>query len=989
MRGVAVAVAVVAAAIPSVALAGSTGAVEIEADLTSPSTGQRIATVDGSVGTNGRGYASIIPLSGAKGAGMVRGEAAQVLRRPDGSLVVAGGLGTRLYLAVNEHRATSAGWGRLALALHARHTVLVAASGVAWSAPYRPNRGQRVIVVGTSTGAVRTALSKRYQLVRYSPATYSRAALMRNPALYRTVAGVLLGQGVTAAQMNSLDLPRSFYNSGRWVATSGNPTALDQHMYVVAHAHLGRAGVIMRRATPRPGGTSNQFLQIREPHIVHVRVGHARTLAAKPDSATMIAAQRMSQQHLATALARDEQAGQGTSAAHEQQSGGSAAPPTVSTSAGTAAMRVGVDQDLFVEVSAPSWVAVVASWLNGNPVGTPGAVQCSSSPTQGTANPNATLNFLPLSGTCPGSNGQIDIGQQLVNLDYNNQYVVSLLPGAGQGAAQQQVTEVSSLIASAAGNSGAMAAGSYQIGQGLVQPATWGTLQWYNDGGTCNADTGCPPNFFQSVYSLPQESGLTLSQANHIIAMACTACTGTVGGTASLSFNPTNSSPLTVPNQVTTSGTVSSSWQNSATSSSGWSVTGNLGFFGTTPMGGVGGGYNSGTSSTTTTAGDVSVSTGYTYSNWANTPSYQNPIGSYPASALYETYSQNIPNIPANSIAGPAVQSVQFPAPALTNTGGIIPLASNYGQNNPGPTCLQNANGSPQYMCGAALLAGVWGSQWNALGYQQGSVSSFNVTASGGGNTAQPLAIGDVTPSTADSFTLSDQWTNNGFCECTSQAYVGGLQGSSDIPPVGVLFTELQVLDMDQVTAAQGGTSSTPQAGTTSGSVQSNTGSGIAGSLTTYYGANGQVLSGVGSGSQKVIYSTLGLDLCAPPVLTSSMWVGGCNKAPGLSGPPATAAGAGPKITSPTTGSTSGQATSTLGSALTCKPGTWSGRPTFSYQWQQWNATYSVWAPIAGATSSGYTPTTPGYVLCSVTAKNASGRATSASASVEMVPSGG
>ena len=88
-------------------------------------------------------------------------------------------------------------------------------------------------------------------------------------------------------------------------------------------------------------------------------------------------------------------------------------------------------------------------------------------------------------------------------------------------------------------------------------------------------------------------------------------------------------------------------------------------------------------------------------------------------------------------------------------------------------------------------------------------------------------------------------------------------------------------------------------------------------------------------------------------------------------------------------GSTSGQATSTLGSALTCKPGTWSGRPTFSYQWQQWNATYSVWAPIAGATSSAYTPTTPGYVLCSVTAKNASGRATSASASVEMVPSGG
>ena len=71
-----------------------------------------------------------------------------------------------------------------------------------------------------------------------------------------TVAGVLVGQDVGSRQMAGLDILRTFYNSGRWVATSGNPKALDQQMYVAAHAHLGRAGVAIRAGGLR--GTSAQ-----------------------------------------------------------------------------------------------------------------------------------------------------------------------------------------------------------------------------------------------------------------------------------------------------------------------------------------------------------------------------------------------------------------------------------------------------------------------------------------------------------------------------------------------------------------------------------------------------------------------------------------------------------------------------------------------------------------------------------------------------------
>jgi len=71
------------------------------------------------------------------------------------------------------------------------------------------------------------------------------------------------------------------------------------------------------------------------------------------------------------------------------------------------------------------------------------------------------------------------------------------------------------------------------------------------------------------------------------------------------------------------------------------------------------------------------------------------------------------------------------------------------------------------------------------------------------------------------------------------------------------------------------------------------------------------------------------------------------------------------------------------GTPVTCSPGTWSGSPTFAYQWSQWNATVGAWGAIAGATSNTYTPTTAGsVVLCTVTATNPKGSTQSSPPSV-------
>lgn len=970
----------------SPALAGSTGQVEVDADLVSATTGARIAAVTGSLNGKGRGFASIVPLSGASSVGMNRGEAAQLRRQPDGSILVVGGLGTQVRIAADERARKSAGAGRLSLALNARRTLPVVVRGVAWSRPFTPARGQRVLVIGTATGAIRTALGKRYRLVRYEPSQYSRSALLANPARYRSVAGVLVGQNVSRSQMAGLDVLRTFFNSGRWVSTPGNPGALDQHMYVVAHAHLGRAGVIMRRATPPMGQTANRTVQIREPRIAHVRVGASRTQPNTVPPAYMKAGVARASTHLATSLAQSEPLATSSRAREAGALGSSSAPPVPNTT-GQAVMQVLVNQQINVVVTNPSYLQQIADSLNGQ-TNAPNSISCTPSLPPGgqQAPPSGTFNFITaysngVQSTCPPttSNG-VGVSTQMVSLTYNNTYTVTLHPTGTPGGVEQVVNETTALDATTVpdpSSSTPMAAGS--VVGGIVQPTTYGTLYWFNDGG------GGPYNFWQTIYNTPQEAAFTLSQANHMVAMSCGGCVGTGGGPATPTYAQEWSSPNAQVLQPTTTVSTGTNWDTSSSSTSGWSVGGNLGFFGTFPMGGATGGYNSSTSSSVTQGGTFNTSSTLTYANWVTNPSGSDNW------AQYQTQSQNLGslNIPALSPAYPANFALPVTGPVTPNGGdAFVPLPAQYGPNNPGPTCPNSIWTSPM-ICTSGIV-GSWGSQMNAQNYYGGTVSSFTLDVSGNNQ----LAVGSVTPNVADTLYLWDQFQAQGFCECTQQGSWAGLGGSAQIPANNGYYVGLQVLDLDSVQAAQQAPPPNPYAqqpqpqapGTPTNTTATTTGSGIAGSITTYYGANGQVLSGVSKGNKQIAYTTLGLDLCAPPVLTSNLWAAGCSKAPGLKGRPATVAGAGPTVTGASGAlpiNAKGQYTSGAGTALTCKPGSWSGSPTFTYQWSLWNPAVRAWGPITGATSTTYTPTTAGQVvLCGVTATNSYGSAQSFPASV-------
>jgi Right handed beta helix region len=80
--------------------------------------------------------------------------------------------------------------------------------------------------------------------------------------------------------------------------------------------------------------------------------------------------------------------------------------------------------------------------------------------------------------------------------------------------------------------------------------------------------------------------------------------------------------------------------------------------------------------------------------------------------------------------------------------------------------------------------------------------------------------------------------------------------------------------------------------------------------------------------------------------------------------------------------------TAQAGLALTTSTGTWSGSPTFSYQWLRCDSTGAACAAISGATAKSYTLTAAeqGKTLrASVTGKNSSGQATATSAASMVV----
>lgn len=918
--------------------------------------GVRVAALAGSVNARGIGVAQLVPLSGASGVGMVRDETALASRQADGSILVRGGLGTRIVVHVDPAAMQAEATGRLALDLHAARAVDVTGAGVATDRPYAPRKGDTVIAVGYPKGPIRIAMARRYRVVRYSQTEWSRTALLAHPRRIGTVAGVLVAPNVNLARLRHLDIVRALYNTGRWTAVSGSPTAFDRHMYVLAHAHVGRGGVILRHPGGLPGQGSKTFLQIREPRVARIRVASARRGPDQLPKSEIMAAVQRGIDHLADAIAarenptgmpmRSARRGSGPStrqgASCPLPGKNKTSPATVCTTSSTSAVySVPIDQEFQVILSTPNALTAYGlQWVCG------------------TTNTSVVAFSSPCPTTAPLT--------QKMSVDFTPIYAVTLVPGGGSAVAKQIVTETSDALFNAVSAvGGPLAQGTYNNALNVVTPTTWGAA---------NYATPCGSTF--SLCQFPaagtiQESALQLAMAYHSIVADCTGCYGTGGTHPSVEIeqNEQYSSPTQSQSQLSGSTSSGTNWDTSLASSSTFSLSANLGFFGGEDMGGIGGGYSSSTTTTQSNGGQFTTSVGTTYSNWQTNPVYGTGPTSSSAQATYTTFSGSIPN--ASGTAAAAASSLNYPAGINQGNAGYIPTAAQYGGNGSAPNCSGNNLAS----CNAGPAITTWGSGENVTGFYQGAVAGFSVKVNEPAGQSGLLGIGTVSPWVSDAFYLVDQWNmpdvaaGNDWTGTTNSSFTGFGAGL-------LAFTEIQVLGQDTIAAAT--TVGSPGSVTQTNPSQ---GGGIGAGVTLYYNAQGQVTSG-GAGAA---YSTLGLDLCAPPVLTAEMWTSGCDKDPSYTGAnslPATVPGANPSITLgsllPTgqapavqTVNNDPRQVAQLGSTLYCNPGTWSGDPTFSYSWTVFTNT-DVWAPVPGAPqTNSFTPTAPGTYLCEVTATNA------------------
>lgn len=986
--------------VPVVASAAPQQQGEVHADLLSES-GSRVASLTGSVGAKGTGWGRIAPLSGARAQGFKRPEEVRLYAKRDGTVFVSGQRGTQIMLT-DRAQGGLAGGGRINVADRRLRTIGVNARGGWTAAPFHPARGQQVLVVGNPTGAIRTAMARRYRLVPYRPDTYSRAALIRNPARYARVAGLLIGPDVTVRQLARLDLARSLHNEGRFVATSGNPRVLDRHMFVVAHMHLGRQGVILRRTAVPLGAKVHAYPQIRNPIITHSKVGGTKRLSERAafPMARRKAAARAAVAHLNASLARAERVVRGTGGARKaeaQSSGGD--PATVTAGSNDAAFyTVPVDQYISATITAPSIVLNPFGVANPNSLETSTALQgvqentppamptgyptgacflasatyqgtlfygwaCASPPGNGfsactvqsssgdfwSANPEYNQYVSNESQStpstvlwsCQGTPNNTSNLSQTASITYNPVYTVSLAQSTSEVTTQAVSETNASQFNALATSSTPMAAGSFNNTTSLVTAG-------------------------EAPQSGGPETAFGLAMAYHSVNLQCSTCVGTSGGQITPAFDLSQSAPTQQVTQVaggsasgtSTSSSTSTDWQNSQSTTSSWDVSATVGMFGPLPMGSItaGGGQSYTTSSSTGGGTDQGTGTSlqssmsYTLSNWTTSPVQGG------TQAQYTTYSTTVTG--ASGSQSSAAYSLPFPATQTGNNAGFIATPSEYGGNGPAPTCSAGVGCAPPSLNPQPL-----GSGMNMTGFSQGSTSLFMLDSSG-----NQLGTGSVSPMVNDTFYLFDQGTSAGTA-------------------VGA-YVELQVLGQSLVAVSE------PLLGSVPTVTATQSGASGASGITTYYNAQGQVVDGASGAS----YATTGLDLCAPPVLTPALWNAGCQDDPDFSGPP-TVYAQGPVISTASTtnpiitNAGSGQAeVASPAPALSCSPGSWSGTPTFSYQWQQWNPTFGAWSAIAGATGSTYTPpaslATSTYFMCAVTATNSVGSSTTASPSVEVIVGG-
>ena len=899
-------------AIPALASATAMQAGEVHADLKSAS-GERVASLTGSVNAKGTGFGTIAPLSGARAHGLKRTEPVKLYAFSDGTIRVSGQRGTYITLSDRAQGALD-GSGTINVADKRLRTVHVSATGAWDSSPFHPRKGMDVLVMGKTGGAIRAALGKRYHLVNYNGTVHSRDALIGNPERYKHIAGLLVGTGVSVSQLRTMDLARSMYNEGRFVATTAKPKAFDRFLYPLAHAHVGTQGVVLRREAPALGAMVHSYPQIRQPILTHSRLGKAR---AKSEDETFPLAQRKDAakkgiSHMVAALTRAEVIAPKAKGKKktENQSSSSTDPATVTA---------GSDDAAYYTIPIDQYVTVALTLTS------------------------------PVTG---------DTQNQTVGVTYNPIYTVSLAQSTSE-VTQQAVSETNAVQFDALANtSDSLAAGTYNFTTGLVTPSG--------------------PNEWQTIVA---EGGWGLAMAYHSVAMQCVTCKGTSGGTITPTFEAGSSAPTQQITQVSggtstgtsTSSSTSTNWSNSNSTTSSWNVSATVGMFGPIPTGSVtvGGGQSYTTSSST--GGGTSQGTGtslnssvnYTLSNWTTTPNQG------ATQAQYTTYSTTVTG--ASGSASAAAYSLPFPSTQTSNTGGFISTPSSYLGNGPAPACNTN-NSSASANCSPPTLSPQpYGSGENINGFTQGSTSYFTLDSSG-----NQLGTGSITPWVADNFYLYDSGIQQ---QCYTSTIYGGC---SQFPAGG--YAEVQILGQSTVSVAETDVAYSASSGTTT-----STGTGQAGGITTYYNSQGQVVNT----SSGAAYQTVGLDLCAPPVLTPALWNAGCQDDPDFTGPP-TVYAQGPAITTSSTSNpmqtnaSTGQAeVASPAPALSCSPGSWSGSPSYTYQWQQWNATFSDWQNISGATSSAYTPSSSlsanTYFMCAVTATNSLGSATTYSSSVEVI----
>ena len=993
-------------AIPALASAATAPQGEVHADLVSES-GARIASLTGNVGPRGTGWGRLAPLSGAAAYGFKRPEEVKLYAKHNGTVFVSGQRGTAIRVT-DRTQGGAVGDGIINVADKRLRTIGVNASGSWTRRPFHPVKGQTMLVIGNTKGSIRTALGKRYKLVAYRADRYSRAALIANPSRYAKIAGLLIGPDVTAKQLNSLDLARSLHNEGRLVATAGNPKVLDRHMFSVAHMHLGRHGVILRRESVPLGRMVHAYPQIREPIITHSKVGAAKRLS---EAATFTTARRKAAANAAlaslnSALANAERVTPVPKVkkgkADMQSGGGTADPATVTAGSDDAAYyTVPVNQYITATVTAPSivdnpngvvqpitttpqtnvtnvtglpgsagssppsgyasgacfngsyWynsgyssIAQGSTWFCAPTPAATGWTTCSVTGSSGnwwTSSGNSRY-FTDTTGvpavvswSCTGTPTSETAISQTVGIAYNPVYTVSLTQSSSE-LTQQAVSETN------AAQFNALATASTPMAAGTFSNTT------------TQVSAGSAPLGGES------ETAFGLSMAYHSLNLACD-CTGTSAGAITPTFEANASSPTATQTQVSgalsngtsTNSSTSTNWENSTSTTTSWNVSATVGLFGPIPTASItaGGGQSyttsnsSGGGTESGTGTSLQASTNYTLSNWTTSPIQGG------AQAQYTTYSTTV--IGAQGSQANAAYSLPYPAGQTGNASGFITPPSGYGGPGPGPTCTPGSGCAPPQLSPQPL-----GSGMNMTGFTQGSTSTFLLDSVG-----NQLSTGSAAPMVNDSFYLFDQGNSNGG-------------------PVGA-YVELQVLGQSTVAVSEPLAGATPVVSTTT------SGASGASGITTYYNSNGQVVNGASGAA----YQTTGLDLCAPPVLTPALWNAGCQNDPNFSGAPAVYA-QGPVITSTSTtnpieiNNTTGQPeVASPAPALSCSSGSWSGNPTYAYQWQQWSATLGNWQNISGATSSTYRPpdtlAASTYYLCAVTATNALGSTPTESPSVEVI----